>query len=329
MTGVKYSFVIPVYNEQENLAELHTRLVAVLDALDGPAEVIFVDDASVDGTFGLLAAISADDARFKVMRLARNFGHQLAITAGLDYALGDAVVVMDGDLQDPPELVPELVARWQEGYEVVYAVREDRRGESWLKRRTAGWFYRGLNRLTSVDMPVDVGDFRLVDRRALDVFRSMRERDRYVRGMFSWVGFRQTGVPYRRPERFAGSPKYSFRKSLTLGLDGVMSFSDAPLRLALYVGFGFSVLAFVTGVAAIVANLAGAFTVPGWTSIFVVFSFVGGVQLMLTGMMGLYIGRIYQEAKGRPLYVVGDARGFAAASPADVGRIVPPLSARD
>jgi dolichol-phosphate mannosyltransferase len=329
MTGVKYSFVIPVYNEQENLEELHERLAAVLDGLDGPSEVILVDDASVDGTFGLLEGIAAADPRFKAIRLARNFGHQLAITAGLDYALGDAVVVMDGDLQDPPELVPELVARWQEGYEVVYAVREDRQGESWLKRRTAAWFYRGLNRLTSVDMPVDVGDFRLVDRRALDVFRSMRERDRYVRGMFSWVGFRQAGVPYRRPERFAGSPKYSFRKSLTLGLDGVMSFSDAPLRLALYVGFGFSVLAFLTGVGAIVAHLAGAFTVPGWTSIFVVVSFVGGIQLMLTGMMGLYVGRIYQEVKGRPLYVVREARGFAGPATDDVGTAAPRVSARD
>lgn len=308
----RYSVVIPVFNERESLPELHRRVSAVLDGLDGTAEILYVDDCSFDGTSELLVELQRGDPRVKVIRFARNFGHQIAITAGLDYATGDAVIVMDGDLQDPPELVPDLVARWQEGYEVVYAVRERREGESWLKRTTATWFYRLLRRIASVDMPLDAGDFRLVDRAALDAFRSMRERTRYVRGMFSWVGFRQIGVPYRRPERFAGEPKYSFRKSLRLAADGLISFSNAPLRLALVGGVLFSSLAFVVGIFAVVARLAGAFTVPGWTSILVVVSFLGGIQLMLMGMLGLYISRIYDEVKARPLYVIREAHGIAA-----------------
>jgi glycosyltransferase involved in cell wall biosynthesis len=307
---VRYSFVIPVYDEREILPELHGRLAAVMDELDGESEVLFVDDCSTDGSRELLLDLQKRDPRCKVIRLARNFGHQVAITAGLDFALGDAVIVMDADLQDPPEVVPELVARWREGYEVVYAVREQREGEGWLKRTTAAWFYRLLRRLASVNMPVDVGDFRLVDRQALDAFRSMRERSRYVRGMFAWVGFRQTGVSYRRPERYAGEPKYSFRRSLRLAVDGIVSFSNAPLRLALVWGFVFSFASFVVGIAAIVAKLAGAFVVPGWASIVVVVSFLGGIQLTLMGMMGLYIGRIYEEVKARPLYVVREAHGL-------------------
>lgn len=303
--------MIPVYNERETLPELHARLAAVLDELDGESEVLFVDDCSVDGSRELLLELQKRDPRCKVIRLARNFGHQVAITAGLDFALGEAVVVMDADLQDPPEVVPELVARWREGYEVVYAVREHRQGEGWLKRTTAAWFYRLMRRLASVDMPVDVGDFRLVDRKALDAFRSMRERGRYVRGMFSWIGFRQTGISYRRPERFAGEPKYSFRRSLRLAVDGVVSFSNAPLRIALVWGFLFSFASFVVGIGAIVAKLAGAFVVPGWASIVVVVSFLGGIQLTLMGMMGLYIGRIYEEVKARPLYVVREAYGLS------------------
>lgn len=282
----------------------------MIEGLDGDSELIFVDDSSWDGTYELLLELQSRDPRCKIVRLARNFGHQIAISAGLDYARGDAVVVMDADLQDPPEVVPELVARWQEGYEIVYAVRERREHESWLKRVTAAWFYRVLTRLASVSMPVDVGDFRLVDRKALDAFRSMPERRRYVRGMFAWVGFNQTGVSYSRQGRFAGEPKYSFRKSLRLGVDGIVSFSNAPLRLALLWGFIFSGLSFLGGVAAVVAKLAGAFTVPGWTSVVVAVTFIGGVQLTLMGMMGLYIGRIYDEVKARPLYVVRETHGL-------------------
>ena len=310
MSRIRFSFVIPVFNERETLPELHRRLSAVTAELDGESELLFVDDASWDGSYDLLTELARQDARVRVIRFARNFGHQVAITAGLDHAAGDAVVVMDADLQDPPEVVPDLVARWEEGYEVVYAVRSGREGESWLKRTTAAGFYRVLRRIAHVEMPLDAGDFRLVDRRAVDAFRSMRERARYVRGMFSWVGFRQIGVPYDRPERFAGEPKYSYRRSLTLAVDGLVSFSNAPLRLALIVGFVFSSLAFLVGVFAIVANLAGAFTVPGWTSILVVVSFLGGVQLILIGMLGLYVGRIYEEVKARPIYIVRETVGF-------------------
>jgi dolichol-phosphate mannosyltransferase len=302
--------VIPLFNEQETLPELHRRLTAVIDGLDGEAEILFIDDCSFDSTPDLLAELEREDPRVKVIRFARNFGHQVAITAGLDFAAGEAVIVMDADLQDPPEVVPEMVARWREGYEVVYAVREEREGEGVAKRKTAEWYYRLLRRIASVDMPLDAGDFRLVDHKALDAFRSMRERTRYVRGMFSWVGYRQIGIPYRRPERFAGEPKYSFRKSLRLAADGLVSFSNAPLRLALIGGFIFSSLAFVVGVFAIVAKLAGAFTVPGWASILVVVSFLGGVQLTLMGMMGLYVSRIYEEVKARPLYIIREAAGF-------------------
>lgn len=310
MSRIRYSFVIPVFNERETLPELHRRLSEVIEGLDGEAELLFVDDCSWDGSYELLSELGGRDPRVRVIRFARNFGHQVAITAGLDHAAGDAVIVMDADLQDPPEVVPDLVARWQEGYEVVYAVRERRSGETWFKRATAAWFYRILRRIAHVDMPLDAGDFRLVDRRAVDVFRSMRERARYVRGMFSWVGFRQIGVPYERSERFAGEPKYSYRKSLTLAVDGLVSFSNAPLRAALVAGFAFSGLAFLLGVFALVAKLAGAFVVPGWASILVVISFLGGVQLTLMGMLGLYVGRIYEEVKERPIYVVRETIGF-------------------
>jgi polyisoprenyl-phosphate glycosyltransferase len=304
VSRIRYSFVIPVFNERETLPELHQRLSQVIDGLDGEAELLFVDDCSHDGSYELLAELGRQDGRIRVLRFARNFGHQVAITAGLDHAAGDAVIVMDADLQDPPEVVPDLVARWQEGYEVVYAVRARRSGESWLKRQTAAWFYRVLRWIAHVEMPLDAGDFRLVDRRAVDAFRSMRERGRYVRGMFSWVGFRQIGVPYDRAERYAGEPKYSYRKSLTLAIDGLVSFSNAPLRVALVAGFVFSSLAFLVGVFAIVAKLAGAFVVPGWASILVVISFLGGIQLTLMGMLGLYVGRIYEEVKARPIYIL-------------------------
>ncbi|MDX6423442.1 MAG: polyisoprenyl-phosphate glycosyltransferase [Gaiellaceae bacterium] len=310
MSRIRYSFVIPVFNERETLPELHRRLSEVIETLDGEAELLFVDDCSFDGSYELLGELGREDPRIRVIRFARNFGHQVAITAGLDHAAGDAVVVMDADLQDPPEVIPDLIARWEEGYEVVYAVRERRSGESWLKRSTASWFYRVLRRIAHVEMPLDAGDFRLVDRRAVDAFRSMRERARYVRGMFSWVGFRQIGVPYSRSERFAGEPKYSYRKSLTLAVDGLVSFSSAPLRAALVAGFAFSTLAFALGVFAVVAKIAGAFVVPGWASILVVVSFLGGVQLTVIGMLGLYVGRIYEEVKARPIYIVRETIGF-------------------
>jgi glycosyltransferase involved in cell wall biosynthesis len=307
----RYSFVVPIYNEQETLPELGRRLTAVMNGLDGDAEAIFVDDGSTDASPSLVLELRDRDDRFKLVRFSRNFGHQVAITAGLDFASGDAVVIMDGDLQDPPELVPDLVARWREGYEVVYAVRADRRdSESLPKRLATRLAYRVLRRLTHVDLPVDVGDFRLVDRRAVDEFRRLREHNRYVRGLFAWVGFRQIGVPYRRDPRHAGKTKYSWGKLGKLASDGVMGFSDVPLRLALGFGFLFSGLSFLYGISAIVKRLLGIGYVPGWASAVALPAFIGGVQLIIIGVMGIYVGRIYEEVKQRPLYVVRDLRGL-------------------
>jgi glycosyltransferase involved in cell wall biosynthesis len=306
----EYSFVIPVFNERLTLEELYRRLVPVLDGLDAPAEVLLVDDGSTDGSFELMLSLHERDKRIKVIRLSRNFGHQIALTAGLDQALGRAVILMDADLQDPPEVALELVKRWREGYEVVYAVREERVGETRAKLVTAKWFYRILGRLTEVDMPGDVGDFRLVDRRALQAMNSMREHHRYLRGMSAWVGFEQIGVRYARDARYAGETKYPFRKMLRFGLDGIVSFSTLPLRLTLNLGFLVSVLAFVAGFAAIVAKLAGVYAVPGWASIVVVLAFLGGVQLTVLGVMGEYVAHIHEEVKRRPLYLIRDMAGL-------------------
>lgn len=314
----EYSFVIPVFNERETLEELYERLAPVLDGLDGPAEVILVDDGSTDGSFELMVGLHERDKRVKLIRLSRNFGHQLALTAGLDHAAGRAVVVMDADLQDPPEVVLELARRWREGYAVVYAVRDKRLGETRTKLVTAKLFYRLLNRLTELDIPGDAGDFRLLDRRALDAMSSMREHNRYLRGMSAWVGFDQTGVHYVRDSRYAGTTKYSLRKMLRFALAGIVSFSTAPLRLALNAGFVVSTLAFVLGISAIVVKLAGVFTVPGWASIVVVVAFLGGVQLTVLGVMGEYVAQIHEEVKRRPLYLVRDVVGMDAAQPPDL-----------
>jgi dolichol-phosphate mannosyltransferase len=312
MDAPRYSFVLPVYNEEETLPGLFTRLSAVMDQLQGEAEAILVDDGSTDRSHELLVQQHRRDPRFKVISFSRNFGHQIAITAGLDFALGDAVVIMDADLQDPPELVFDLIERWREGYDVVYAVRDDREGDSLLKRLTAATYYRVLQVLTRVDIPPNVGDFRLVDRRALDEFRALRESNRYVRGMFSWIGFSQTGVHFSRAKRLAGATHYPYRRSLRLGLDGLISFSDAPLRLALTAGFIVSASAFVYGGVAIALKLAGySSIIPGWTSIVVVTAFLGGIQLIVLGMMGLYVAQISEQIRNRPLYIVRDSLGFA------------------
>jgi polyisoprenyl-phosphate glycosyltransferase len=311
-----YSFVVPVYNEHETLPALYERLLFVLERLDGSAEVIFVDDGSDDESFDRIIEISLRDPRFKVLQLSRNFGHQTAITAGLDFARGNAIIVMDADLQDPPETVLMMAQRWREGFDVVYAVRRERPGENRFKRFTAARFYRLLRRLTNVEIPADVGDFRLVDRKALEAYKTMRENDRFVRGMFSWVGFKQTGITYDRGERFAGETKYPLRKMVNFAVDGIVSFSNAPLRLALALGFTVSITSFVYGFVAIFLKLSGAFTVPGWTSIIFVASFLGGVQLIVLGVVGEYVGRIYVETKRRPLYIVNRSAGFS-------GRIEP------
>ena len=307
-----YSFVIPVYNEEETLPELQKRLADLLLLLDGPAEILLVDDGSRDRSYGIMTEIAARDSRFKIISLSRNFGHQIAITAGIDFARGQAVVIMDADLQDPPEVVLEMAARWRQGAHIVYGVRETRTEDTWFKRTTAGLFYRLLRRLTEVDIPAEAGDFRLVDRRAIDAFKSLREQSRFVRGMFSWIGFRQEAVYYKRAARFAGSTKYPFRKMLRLAFDAVISFSNVPLRLTLNVGFYISALSFAMGLIWIGLKLFGVNTVPGWASIAVAITFLGGVQLLMTGIIGEYLGRIYEEVRRRPLYFVQEAWGFDA-----------------
>jgi glycosyltransferase involved in cell wall biosynthesis len=306
----EYSIIIPVHNEQEVLPLLRDRLLELLTRLDGDAEVIMVDDGSTDGSYPMLRALSGMDGRFKVIHFARNFGHQMAITAGMDLASGHAVVVMDADLQDPPEVVLEMAAKWREGYEIVYGVRTDRSCDSWFKRSTAKLFYRLLGRLSEVDIPAEVGDFRLVDRRAVEAFKSMREGSRYVRGMFAWMGFKQIGVPYARQERAAGATKYPMRKMLRLATDGVVGFSRVPLRLVLQTGLLVAAGSLMLAVAAVGLSLSGIYLVPGWASVVVAVTFLGGTQLAVMGMIGEYLGRTYEEAVGRPLYVVSALHGL-------------------
>jgi len=308
--ALRYSIVIPIYNEEESLPALVDRLRKVMGQLDGAAEVVFVDDGSKDASYQLMVGVNAADPRFKIVQLSRNFGHQIAITAGLDVASGQAVIVMDADLQDPPEVIPQLAARWREGYDVVYAVRERRDGETLFKRTTASLFYAAQRRLADVDQTVEVGDFRLIDRRALDAFLQMRERNRYVRGMFSWIGFRQTAVPYTRASRAAGRTKYPLHKMTRLALDGFIGFSTAPLRFALTAGVFMAVGAVVYGIVLIAMKLAGVSLVSGYASLLVTITFLSGVQLIVIGMVGQYVARIYDEARARPLYLVREARGF-------------------
>ena len=306
----KYSIVVPVYNEEESFPDLVKRLTEVMDLLDGPAEVVLVDDGSRDSSYPLMLEANRQDSRFKVLQLSRNFGHQVAITAGMDAASGQAVIVMDADLQDPPQVILEMAAKWQEGYEVVYAVREQREGETMFKKTTATLFYSLLRRMADIEQPVDVGDFRLVDRKALDAFLQMRERNRYVRGMFSWIGFRQAAVPYTRASRHAGRSKYPLRKMLGLASDGFVGFSTAPLRFALMAGVLLAIGAIGYGVIAIALKLAGLPYVPGYASLLVTITFLSGIQLIVIGMVGQYVARTYDEARGRPLYLVRDAYGF-------------------
>jgi dolichol-phosphate mannosyltransferase len=310
--GPKYSFVIPIFNEEAVLPILFRRLDQLMAKLDGPAEVILVDDGSRDAGSVYAAAKAKDDTRFRYMALSRNFGHQIAITAGIDAAAGDAVIVMDADLQDPPDVALDLIAKWKEGFEIVYARRISRAGESKLKLWTANLFYRFLRRATAVDIPRNVGDFRLVDRAALDTFRAMPERDRFVRGMFAWMGFRQTAVDYHREARAAGETKYGWRKMFRLAFDGIVGFSDAPLRLALWIGSLVSAGALLYGVYVLILAMVDRSLVTGWASTIVILSLLSGVNLMMTGIVGLYVGRIHAEVKNRPLYVVARKVGFDA-----------------
>ncbi len=307
------SIVVPCFNEESVIRETHSRLMTVLPQLSPDAfEIIYVNDGSSDHTFEILDEIQRSDHRVRVLSFSRNFGHQLAVTAGVDHAIGDAVVLIDADLQDPPSVIIEMVERWRDGYHVVYGMRTDRPGETRFKLWTAKLFYRLLNRLSDVQIPLDVGDFRLMDRRVVEVMRSMPERDRYLRGMVSWVGFRQIAVMYRREPRFAGNSKYPVFKMLKFATDGIISFSTIPLRLSVWAGVAAIFLAFAGIVYALIVRLYFSEThwVRGWTSTFVAILFLGGVQLIFLGFIGEYIGRIYGEVKRRPLYVVQDKLGF-------------------
>jgi glycosyltransferase involved in cell wall biosynthesis len=314
--GVRYSIVIPVFNEEAVLPILLRRSDALMDDLDGPAETIFVDDGSTDCTSIILKAKAKDDVRYRYIGLSRNFGHQIAITAGMDAATGDAIVVMDADLQDPPEVVIDMVARWKEGYDVVYARRLSREGENAFKRWTAHLFYRVLGAISSVHIPDDVGDFRLIDRKVLDAFCDMPERDRFVRGMFAWLGFKQTEVAFHRLPRAAGETKYPLWKMIRLAVAGAIGFSDAPLRLAIWLGLSVSALAVVYGTYVIGLWFVDRSLVTGWASTIVIILFLSGINMLMTGLMGLYVGRIHAEVKRRPLYVVETRLGFDRAAAA-------------
>lgn len=309
------SLVVPCFNEEEVITETHRRLSALADSLRGYRfEFLFVDDGSRDNTLSLLRHIVAADARARVVAFSRNFGHQLAVTAGIDEARGDTVVLLDADLQDPPEVVAEMLAEWRQGWQVVYGVRAEREGESRFKLWTAHLFYRVLNYLSDTPIPLDTGDFRLMDRKVVEVLRGMPERDRFVRGIVSWVGFRQLALPYRRAARFAGTSKYPLRKMLRFASNGIISFSMRPLKLAMDVGLLCAGLACVGIIWAFVTRLATHNWVPGWTAIIIAVLFLGGVQLVCTGILGEYIGRTYMQSKGRPLYVVSERLGDTVAT---------------
>lgn len=318
------SVVIPVFNEEETIPELDRRLRAFLGELGETWEVVFVDDGSRDGSTKLLEALAEKEPRYKLISFGRNFGHQIAITAGMDRAEGEAVVVMDADLQDPPEVVREMLARWRQGYDVVYAVRRRRLGETWFKRLSASVFYRLFRAMLGFDLVADAGDFRLMSRPVVLTLRSLRERHRFIRGLVGWIGFRQSSVKYVRPERFAGVTKYPFRKMLGFAFDGITSFSTLPLRVATWLGALAGLLAMGLGAWAFYVRILGASAVPGWTTIMILVALGSSVQLLVVGILGAYVGRIYEEVQRRPLYTVAKEMNF---SPGD-GAQTPTSSAR-
>jgi glycosyltransferase involved in cell wall biosynthesis len=311
----KLSIIIPCFNEEEVIGETVRQILSFADSLSAlDVEIIFVDDGSKDETLGLLEVAASVDPRIKIISFSRNFGHQIAVTAGVNAAIGDAVVLIDADLQDPPAVIHQMLSKWQEGFDVVYGVRTERMGESSFKLASAKLFYRLLNKLSSVAIPLDTGDFRLMDRRVVNILASMPEQDRFVRGMVAWVGFKQCALPYKRVERFAGISKYPLRKMLRFALDGILSFSTKPLQVA--VGFGFVCAAFsVCGILyALFLRLFTNIWVEGWTALMIAILFIGGVQLICLGILGEYIGRIYNETKRRPLYIVKSQIGFDEAN---------------
>jgi len=313
MSGL-ISIVVPCFNEEEVLRSTNRRLVMVLEQLSLSFEILYVDDGSTDATPEILRELQALDERIRVIRFSRNFGHQMAITAGLEHAAGDAVAIIDADLQDPPEVLADFVAKWTEGFQVVYGVRTERDGETAFKLWTAKIFYRTMGNLSDTEIPLDTGDFRLMDRLVVDALLAMPERDRFVRGMVSWLGFSQAAVPYHRAVRAAGVTKFSFFKMVKFATDGIVSFSILPLRLATWVGFAASGIALLGVLITVVERLIGVEgLVRGWASVLVAILFIGGVQLICMGIIGEYVGRIYGESKRRPLYVVRERLGFESA----------------
>jgi glycosyltransferase involved in cell wall biosynthesis len=306
MNRKSISIVVPVFNEAQGIEAFYDRVKKVVDSLSlASYQIVFVDDGSKDASYQKLLNLADTDREVTVIKLSRNFGHQIAITAGIDIAKGDAVVVIDADLQDPPEVITEFVRKWEEGYDVVYGVRERREGESRMKLLTAALFYRLLKRIIKLDIPVDVGDFRLMSRRVVEQFKALREKDRFVRGLVSWVGYKQIGIHYARDKRYAGETKYPYRKMIRFALDGITSFSDAPLKLATWLGYIASFLALLY-LASVFLQKALGYTVQGWATIMVAILFLGGVQLISMGIIGEYVGRIFNEVKQRPLYVVDE-----------------------
>jgi dolichol-phosphate mannosyltransferase len=320
-----YSVIIPVYNEQEVITEAYNRLTTVMKDLDGPYELIFVNDGSKDETAFIIAGFCAADPAVRLINFTRNFGHMAAITCGMEYAKGDAVIVIDADLQDPPEVLPEMAAAWRQGFDVVYGKRKKRHGETWFKKITAKYFYRIMQTLTPVALPVDTGEFRLIDRKVCDAVNRLHEKSRYIRGLVSWVGFKQTAVEYVREERFAGKTKYPLDKMLSFAMDAITSFSYKPLKLATSLGFLISLLGFGYLMVILFQYLFTDTTITGWTSTVGIILFTQGIVLMILGLMGEYIGRIYEEVKNRPVYMVQETLGYAtsqypnppAQSPAD------------
>ncbi len=307
----EYSIIIPIYNEEETIPEMYSRVSKVMKLLDGTTELVLINDGSRDNSLKLIRELHQQDSRVCYLSFARNFGHQIAVTAGLNFVRGQAVIILDADLQDPPELIPEMIRLWQDGYHVIYCQRTKRQKEGWFKRFTAYIFYRLLKRLAEIDIPTDTGDFCLMDRRVVDVLNAMPERNRYIRGLRSWVGFRQTAIHFERQPRFAGEVKYTFRKSLSLAINSLISFSKVPLRFSTYLGLisaGFSlIMAFMV--------LYWRLQQPdspltGFAAIMIAIFFLGSVQLIGIGILGEYIGRIYEEVKGRPLYTLAEVGGF-------------------
>ncbi len=307
----KYSLIIPIYNEEETIPELYRRVSDVMDSLDDSVELILINDGSRDQSLNLMRELQERDARVCYISFARNFGHQAAVTAGLNFARGQVIVVLDADLQDPPELIPKMIESWQAGYHVVYAQRTKRKKESWFKRLTAYVFYRLLRQLADVDIPADTGDFCLMDRQVVDVLNSMPERNRYIRGLRAWIGFRQTAVKFERDPRFAGEVKYTFKKSLALAINSLVSFSKIPLRISTYLGLFSALIALFMALLVFYWRLQQPDSpVTGLATILIAVFFLGSVQLISIGILGEYIGRIYEEVKGRPAYTIAEIAGL-------------------